>query len=190
MSIRPGEIKGLTRYVERNTGWSEIKPEYVLKYLRNELTRSLGGDVPTDAPKLQLSRPAPFSSANRHELLVYKDDLRKVSWWREMPLAEKVCRIEGLRKRIEENGQTRFVLMLAPDKLTAYADFLSDSSLRDASALSRLADQLPQIAPRLDWTLISAIRQGVEDVYLPDDTHWGSTGHRIAAETLLAFLRP
>lgn len=184
-----GEFKDITRLVERNANWSEIKPEYVLKYLLRELARRFHEEVPTDAARLALSRQAPFSSANRNELLVYRDDIRKIAWWRELSLPEKVCRIEGLRARIEANGKTRFVLMLAPDKLTAYADFVLDASLRDSSVLSELADRLPHVTPRLDRTLIGAIRQGTEDVYLPDDTHWGSSGHRIAAETLLGFVQ-
>jgi hypothetical protein len=42
---------------------------------------------------------------------------------------------------------------------------------------------------RIDLALISAIHNGEQDVYLPDDTHWGSSGYQIAAETLLTFLR-
>jgi hypothetical protein len=188
----PDSMEGfqdLTRQVKRSRSWSEIKPEYVLNYLRNGLMRGIGADVPTDALIFEMSRQAPFSSTNRHQLLVYKDEVRKVGWWLEMPRPEKVCRIEGLRNRIEANGQTRFVLLLAPDKLTAYADFLSDSSLRDASVLPQLIDELAHVTPRIDRALGSAITRGVEDVYLPDDTHWGSAGHRIAAETLLGFLR-
>jgi hypothetical protein len=188
-AVRLGEFKGIARYVERNAAWSEVKPEYVLNYLRHNLSRALGKEVPTDAPRLELSGQAPFSSANRNELLVYKDDIRKIEWWRQMPMPETVCRVEGLRKSIEANGQTRFVLMVAPDKLTAYSDYLRDASLRDASMLSGFADHLPHVALRLDKTLLAAIRQGVEDVYLPNDTHWGSNGHRIAAETLLAFVQ-
>lgn len=187
--VHLGEFKDVTRSVERNTGWGEIKPEFALNYLRNSLSRTFGRDVPTDVRKLQLSRQAPFSSANRSEMLVYKDEILKIAWWRDMPMPERVCRIEGLRNRIEANRQTRFVLMVAPDKLTAYADFILDGSLRDASSLSHFADHLPQVTPRLDMAIVSAIMRGVEDVYLPDDTHWGSAGHRIAAETLLGFLR-
>ena len=98
------------------------------------------------------------------------------------------CRIEVMRARVESNGYTRFVLMVPPDKLTAYADYLSDPKLRNVSSLSALADMHPNVMPRLDRSLIKAIRSGKQDVYLPDDTHWGSNGQRIAAETLIAFL--
>jgi hypothetical protein len=187
--VQFSEFKGLTRHIGRNTSWDEIKSEYVLHYLRIGLLRTFGEGVSTDAPLLELSRQAPFSSVNRNAILVYKDDIQKIAWWRAMPIPAMVCRIEAMRERFEANGQTRFVLMVAPDKLTAYADFIRDSSLRDSSILSRFAEHFPQIMPRLDLSLISAINRGVQDVYLPDDTHWGSAGHQIAAETLLGFLR-
>ena len=41
----------------------------------------------------------------------------------------------------------------------------------------------------LPAALISAIHMGEQNVYLPNDTHWGSSGSQIAAETLLTFLR-
>jgi len=98
------------------------------------------------------------------------------------------CRIERMRDQVEANGVTRFVLMVAPDKLTAYADFLADTQSRGISSLAQLAEQQPETLPRLDLALISRIRHGEQDVYLPDDTHWGSSGNRIAAEALLQFL--
>jgi len=78
--------------------------------------------------------------------------------------------------------------MVPPDKLTAYADYLSDSKFKDVSLLPRLADIHPDVMPRLDKALTQAIHRGEQDVYLPDDTHWGSSGQRIAAETLISFL--
>lgn len=73
--------------------------------------------------------------------------------------------------------------------LKACADFIRNKSLRDISELSELSGYLPEVMPRLDLALIFAIRNGEQDVYLPDDTHWGSIGNQIAAETLLTFLR-
>ena len=121
-------------------------------------------------------------------MLVYKDDFRKAASWREMGLPEMSCRIERIRQRTEANGQTRFVLLVAPDKLTAYADFLHNKDLSDISALSELSGHLSKVMPRIDLALNSAIHNGEQDVYLPDDTHWGSSGYQIAAETLLTFL--
>ena len=42
--------------------------------------------------------------------------------------------------------------------------------------------------PRLDVALRNEIIRGTRDVYLPNDTHWGSSGHKIVAETLHQYL--
>jgi hypothetical protein len=182
------ELQGLAKLVERQTAWSDINLMYVRDYLWNSLLRTIFGDAHTNAAKVALSKGAPFSSINKHAMLVYKDDFQKVAWWRDMGMSGIYCRIEKIRKQVEKNGQTRFVLMVAPDKLTAYTDFLSDKSLRDISSLSDLAGYIPGMMPRLDLALTSAIRDGEQDVYLPDDTHWGTSGNKIVAETLDIFL--
>mgnify|MGYP000911010670 CR=1 FL=1 len=189
MGFPTGKILETTRVVERGTGWRSIKLGYVLSYLLNSAMRVIWGDAKTDAGKVMLNRPAPFSSVIKQEILVYKDDFQKIEWWRDMGLKEMACGVEQIRDRVEENGQTRFMLMVAPDKLTAYVDFLLEDRWRDLSMLAVLAGQLPDVMPRLDQTLRAAILRGEMDVYLPDDTHWGARGYQIAAETLLAHHR-
>ena len=122
-------------------------------------------------------------------MLVYKDDLKKIFSLQQIDEQEFDCRIERMRQQVEANGQTRFVLIVAPDKLTAYSDFISDEKLRNISKLSQLSERNKNVIPRIDLALTKAIRKGEQDVYLPDDTHWGSSGHRIAAETLIDFLQ-
>jgi len=187
--VHARELQGLAKQVEREAAWHNIKLGYVRNYLLNSLLRKLFGDARTNAVNVELAEVASFSSANKQSMLIYKDDFSKRPGWRKMSLPEISCRIESMRRRVEENRQSRFVFMVAPDKLTAYADFVRDKKLRDISQLSEFSGYLPEIMPRLDLTLISAIHNGEQDVYLPDDTHWGSTGHQIAAETLLTFLR-
>jgi hypothetical protein len=43
-------------------------------------------------------------------------------------------------------------------------------------------------APRLDLALQKEIDRGSQDVYLPNDTHWGTTGHKVTAHTLINYL--
>lgn len=187
--VQVSDFKGLAKYVERSTSWkSGIKLGYVKDYLWKSFLRISYGDAHTYAAKVELDRKGPFSSINKNTMLVYKDDFLKVSWWREMGLSEISCRIGQIRKQVETNRQTQFVLMVAPDKLTAYADFIRDKNLQKISNLSALSDSLPEIMPRIDLALTTAINKGEQDVYLPDDTHWGSSGYQIAAETLMTFL--
>ena len=43
-------------------------------------------------------------------------------------------------------------------------------------------------APRLDVALRKEIERGTQDVYLPNDTHWGSAGHQAVASHLKKYL--
>jgi len=181
-------LPGITQRVERDTQWQGVKLAYVRGFIWNNLLRKLADKEHTDAIRVEFNRPAPFSSNEKSATLVYADDIEKIKWWRETGMSEMNCRIEAMRNLVEANGYTHFVLMVPPDKLTAYADYLNDSKLSKVSRLSSLADIHPDVMPRLDKTLIEAIHAGEQDVYLPDDTHWGSNGQRIAAETLIEFL--
>ena len=182
-----GMLSGKTARVERQIRWSDVKLSYVRDYVLDRLARHSFRNGRSDSVRVQLSSPAPFSSTNKGAMLVYKDDLNKVESWREeWPKVD--CWIDEMRRQVEANRYTRLVLMIAPDKLTAYAEFLSDPDMKNASLLAHLSDRHPNVTPRLDRYLIAAIQRGDQDVYLPNNTHWGSNGHRIAAETLLHFL--
>lgn len=183
---RNGHLAGITRHLHRKTELSEINPGYVLKYLRHNLLFS--ENVHPHVYRMALTRAAPFSNRDPSALLVYEGDVSKTGSWDEMGLGGMDCRIEAMRRKVEANGYTRFVLMVPPDKMTAYAEFLSDSKLRHVSLLSKLSDRHPNVMPRLDKALLEAIDSGEQDVYFPDDTHWASNGERIVAETLIPFL--
>lgn len=43
--------------------------------------------------------------------------------------------------------------------------------------------------PRIDVALKKGLEKGVVDVYLPNDTHWGSWGHKTAAQTVVEYLK-
>ena len=183
------DIEALTVYIDRDTFWGELKPQHLFRYIRYELGRKLASHRQRNALRIELSRDAPFTSAVRDAMLVYKDDVNKAASWRDMGVEEMACRIERLRERIEANGVTRFVLMVVPDKLTAYSDFVRDPALQRLSRLPELASYAEPFMPRVDIALVSAINRGVKDVYLPNDSHWGSAGYRIAAEALVRYLQ-
>ena len=178
-------LADLTRQTARTKSPKEVNLSYVWKYLWHRLAI---GEEQALVRRMALTKLAPFSSLNQAELLVFHEDLEKIKWWQDAGMQEMSCRIEAMRSQVEANGYTRFVLMVPPDKLTAYANYLSDARFTNVSRLAGLADMHPDVMPRLDKSMIKAIRSGEQDVYLPDDTHWGSNGQRIAAQTLIAFL--
>jgi hypothetical protein len=75
------------------------------------------------------------------------------------------------------------VVAIAPDKLSAYAPYLR-AKIQQPNTHEELSKVPGLHVLRLDLSLGAAISAGTKDVYLPDDTHWGSEGARIAACTL------
>jgi hypothetical protein len=97
------------------------------------------------------------------------------------------CRLLDLQQRVERDGRTRLLLVIAPDKSTAYADYLPAES-RLPNAIERLAQIRGLPLPRLDLVMKQAIQQGAVDVYLPNDTHWGTAGSKLAAGAVIRYL--
>jgi hypothetical protein len=178
-----------SQYINRPTDWSDIKLGFLLNYLWNNGYRAIYDTDNTVVEKIPLARAAPLSNSLNQELLVLKDDLLTPATWHELEIAEINCRIETMRAKIEANGKTKFVLIIAPDKMNAYADFALDEKLHTRGLLKQISAQHPDTIPATDLALEKAINLAEMDVYLPDDTHWGSTGNQIVADTVLEFLR-
>jgi len=83
-----------------------------------------------------------------------------------------------MQARVEANGKTLFLAMVAPDKLTTYGPFLAAKAFRGISRLDLLADYPALNLVRFDRDFDPAAHV---DLYLPNDTHWSTTGHRLAA---------
>ena len=178
---------GMMEQNTRSHAWQAINLGYVRRYASNNLARSMFGK-PLGSVQVKLNRTAPFSSAVNDVMLIYQGDIDKIGWWRETGLGRLECWLEQLRAGVEANRFTRFVMMVAPDKLTVYGDFVGDAGLGHASLLATLAEHRPDLVPRIDLELAAAVERGELDVYLPNNSHWGAIGHRIAATSLLRFL--
>ncbi|MCX7384449.1 MAG: hypothetical protein NT133_24225 [Alphaproteobacteria bacterium] len=134
-----------------------------------------------------LSRADLFSSAEPDALLFYTDDLARAAWT-EADWNGIACRIRAIQAMVTRRLGSGFLLVVAPDKSSAYAPYLPPAD-RPVDAIARLAG-FPDIAlVRLDLAFRRLIAQGVRDLYLPNDTHWSSAGARVAAEAVLAHGR-
>ena len=173
----------------RSQALSDVQIPFAGRYLLRSFQREILRQSPGHTLRLKLSRDGLFSSRRAQELLVFEEDLQKERLWRSLGVSEITARLERLRARVEANGVTRLVVLIAPDKLTAYRDVLNEPSLRPYTELSALISSAPNLIPDTAHALEKAIHEGIEDVYLPDDTHWGSSGQERVALTLFSFLK-
>lgn len=158
-----------------------------LDFLTKVIPREYFGRDRTLTRRLHLRRAAPFSSTEKQQLLVYKGDFEKLHW--STAMWEQVrCNLVDLQNRVQSNGRTFFVAMIAPDKLTAYSELLTDPQYRALSRIDRLAVDPELHLPRLDLRLQRAIREGDVDIYLNNDTHWGSAGYEMVALELVTYM--
>ncbi len=160
---------------------AEAKIQQSVNYLVKAMYRLLGKSEKTRV--FDLTRSDLFSSGKPDHLLVVKQDTEKDM---SGDAVERAVRgLNAVKRLVEQNGKTRFLVLLFPDKLTVYTPYLKHPELAVPSYLPALSARYP--LPRLDIAFRQELKKGVKDLYLPDDTHAGYLGHRIAAEKLIEF---
>lgn len=165
----------------------EVDVERLLSEAANHIEKSVYRFIGSDKDKtavLSLGQDNLFSSGEPDKLLVLKDDLQKN--FSESDVTRAVQGLQKARSLVEANGKTRFVFLMFPDKLTAYSPFLAPGTTQVSSLFPALAAHYPLL--RLDQRFQSALRQGVKDLYLPNDTHTGSYGYKTAALGLIDYI--
>ncbi len=139
------------------------------------------------AIKIALNRDDLFSNRQSGHALVFRSDFDRYQVSRES-LNRAVCGLSYIQNAFQKNGKTFFVGVVAPDKLTAYMDVYKNFDREKIHWMDEIAKHPQLHVPRLDMVLRNEIARGVRDVYLPNDTHWGSAGQRIVARALLDYL--
>jgi hypothetical protein len=157
--------------------WTDWPASYAAAYLSQNLRRWVMGRETTNSVELELTRGGLFSSRADRRLLVYGEDFNKLGWT-EADWRGAACNLLRLQARVEANGKTLFLAMVAPDKLTSYGPFLAAENFRTVSRLDLLAQYPALNLVRFDQGFDPAAHV---DLYLPDDTHWSTAGHRLAA---------
>lgn len=146
-----------------------------------------------DAPMVGLNRADLFSSRRSDRMLIYRDDILRhipAAFPGAAPAAAIPRAVCGLRQLAARAGDVPLRVVIAPDKRSVYADWITTplpGKPIDVFALARVA--LGDIVVDLYGPLRRAapLRR---DVYYPDDSHWGPEGHRIAGRTVAAALSP
>ena len=103
-------------------------------------------------------------------------------------LNEAICGLSYIQNIFQKNGKTFFIGMVAPDKLTTYMDVYKNFDHDKIHWMEEIKKHRELNVPNLNVALKNEIAQGVRDIYLPNDTHWGSAGHRTVARALQEYL--
>lgn len=139
--------------------------------------------------RLPLTTGRLFSSKNDREILLFNRDFWKVQHFKKEFIERRRCYISHIQNLSQNNGKTFFVAMPVPDKTTSYEDYIEFRETKNIN-LIELLDTDPRLhLMRLDRVFKKKIKEGVIDLYPPNETHWGSRGHRIVAETLIRYLK-
>lgn len=130
-----------------------------------------------------------FSSKNDREILLYNRDFWKVQRFKKEFPERRRCYISHIQNLSQKNGKTFFVALPAPGKTTRYEDYIEFREIKNINLLE-LLDTDPHLhSLKLDRVFKKKIKEGGIDIYPPNETHWGSRGHRIVAEALIQYLK-
>jgi hypothetical protein len=164
---------------------SDLDPDHVLGYFSALVKRRLG--LNELVISLPLAKSGLFTSSDDRDLLVYFDEFDKNKLG-EPDFETLRSGIGGFRDLVESNGTTRFVLLVAPDKSSLYGPYLKDAARATANLIAQAAKDPTLPVVRTDEILSAAVASGTPDIYLPNDSHWGSKAHRLIADSLADFL--
>ena len=181
--LRPMSIAPVTWHRDRT-----FQPDFgqAADLFGKHALRVLGFDI-TPVLNLPLVTDRLFSSRASDRLLVYDEEFDPEGWSRRR-IGRAICNLLAAQELVQRNGQTAFAFLIAPDKLTAYAELIADEQRKGVNRLPEFyrENRLNQI--RVLEALRAAIHRHVQDVYLPNDTHWGSAAHEIVADQVVAHL--
>lgn len=146
----------------------------------------------TKSIPIRLNRNDLFSSRATRQGLIYIDDIRlhtADAFPQKDPEAARAKALCGLRQLAARAGRVPMRFMIAPDKRSIYDTWTTTplpAKEIDVFALARQALGTTFIDLLVPLTEAADTNQ---DVYYPNDTHWGPIGHRIAGMNAAASLR-
>ena len=131
-----------------------------------------------DAPKL-------FSSRGQSEIaLLAKDYSSRRKWDQRRP--EALHRLQLLKQYFAAAPDTQFTLLIFPDKLSVYGEFVQGNNKPVVSLIPEVAEKID--IPRLDHAYRQAIADGQLDIYLPNNSHSGGWANILAGNLVAEHL--
>jgi len=128
-----------------------------------------------------------FSSEEPNQLLVINEDFDMKSKISNEDIEQAACGLKAFSSYIQTELGIPVIYALTPDKTSVYQNWFADEQYKVPSIIPKLAtDDVWYID--LHAPMIEAVKSGVKDVYLPNDTHWGANGAQIASNELIKLL--
>ena len=149
--------------------------------LRTDLLTLSGQVEKLPAQVTELTRDDIFTHSSAEKMLYFKRTTMK-SQWNKNVSNQILCFLESQRRIVESNGKTAFAVVLVPDKLSAYQQWISDPKLNNLSILTDPAFKTNKRIFNLYPSTTQAIAEGFSDFYLPNDTHWSPEADRQVAK--------
>ena len=187
LAVQPLHRQPLTLERARAQAWNPPPIGHALDLLVKALPRALLNVTGGPVEERSLAYAGLFSSAAATTTLFRAEDFQP---WRSdhRLLEERRTELHAIQDAVEANGVTRFLLLVAPDKGTVYADFLLEPPpQRSAVDEVMAADPTLQAVP-LASGLTALAAGGVRDLYAPNGSRWGLEGQLYAARTVARTL--
>lgn len=191
-TLRPIAVEPLNRQPRtmertRAQAWSPPPIGHALDLLVKALPRALLNVTGGPVEERSLAYAGLFSSAAATTTLFRAEDFQPWRTDRRL-LEERRAGLHAIQDAVQANGVTRFLLLVAPDKGTVYADFLlTPPPHRSAVDEVMAADPTLQAVP-LAAGLTALAAGGVRDLYAPNGSRWGLEGQLYAARTVARTL--
>lgn len=132
--------------------------------------------------KLPLVTDNLFSSSNKNNILILdKDEIVRKRKTSKDDAHSAACLLHRLRYEIDKLKDTKLIAFITPDKATAYEEHIDFSGTIKNPSIYELLDEINHPIFRTDIYFKQLIDKGIVDLYLPNDTHWGSDGNRYFA---------
>jgi hypothetical protein len=151
-----------------------------IHHIKTNLKQLFGSRLKAKPYKLKSDKKLFSNNKQNEALFYYLDNLKLSISSDEWAIIEK--RFATLQHQTQANGKTRFLAMIVPDKTTAYADFIKDINPDYKSSLSFMPKRHD-----INWINLEekfkerlSSKEAIKDLYLPNDTHWGYEGYKLA----------
>jgi hypothetical protein len=187
---KPIKVKQSYTTSERNTDLKNAMPDpfYAVKSIVNSWHEFEKIEKKKDVFVAPLTRTNLFSNRKSDLILYYENDTWKKNW-RKNEVREAVNKAGRLQLLAVEKGIT-VIFTVVPDKSTAYASYFKHPLFfaPPPDIWAEFAEQ-GVIQVDLKQVLLKAVDSKNQDIYLPNDTHLGSTGYVLMGKAISDHLK-